>query len=73
MKSPLYRISMMFTVLLTVGAVITLLGWFGALVNGVGKLPALSLIPWLPLGLFALTAINCSIRARVIVGRGRSA
>ena len=73
MNSPLYRISLMLTILLTVAAAILTLGWLGSLVNGVGKLPALSLIPWVPLGLFALTAINCTIRNRMIVGRGRSA
>lgn len=65
-QSLAYRLSLGFTVLLTLAAFFTLLGWFGTLINGVGRLPALSLIPWTPLGLAVLAAINCTIRARFI-------
>ncbi len=66
-----YRLSLGFTILLTLVAFITLLGWFGTLINGVGRLPAATLIPWNTLGAVALAGINCSLRARLLVRRAR--
>jgi hypothetical protein len=65
----LYRISLVFSILLTLVAFVTLLGWFGTLINGMGRLPVLSLIPWSTLGLVAVAALNCTLRARLIVHR----
>ncbi len=67
-----YRLSLGFTILVTLAAFITLLGWLGTLINGVGHLPALALLPWKPLGLAGLAAINCTIRARFILRIRRS-
>ncbi len=70
MERPLiYRLSIGLAVLLTLAAFITLLGWFGALARGAGHLPAISLIPWPTLGLVALAALNCTLRARRFVRR----
>jgi len=52
-------------------AFFTLLGWFGTLINGLGKLPFSALVPWLPLILLALAALNCTFRARVLLGKGK--
>ncbi len=65
----MYRFSLGLTILFTLAAFITLLGWLGALINGVGHLPVLALFPWSPLGLIGLAAVNCSLRARLIVRR----
>lgn len=65
----IYRLSLGLSILLTLAAFITLLGWFGALINGAGRLPLLTLIPWNTLGLIALTAINCTARAELIIRR----
>ena len=73
MNSTLYRFSLGLTVLLTVVAFITLLGWLGSLVNGLGSQPWYSLIPWLPVGLAALAGINCTVRVRFILRRGQAA
>jgi hypothetical protein len=67
----IYRLSLGLTVILTLIAFFTLLGWFGELVNGVGRLPLLDLIPWSTLILVALAGINCSVRARLILRRSR--
>jgi hypothetical protein len=67
----LYRLSLGLTVILTLIAFFTLLGWFGALINGVGRLPLLDLIPWNTLILIALAGINCIVRARLILRRSR--
>ncbi len=72
MNNPLYyRLSLGLTILLTVVAFFTLLGWVGALINGLGKLPFSALVPWLPLILLALAALNCTFRARVLLGKGK--
>ena len=68
-NSLVYRLSLGFTILLALAAFFTLVGWLGTLINGVGQLPALALFPWQTLGLVALAALNCTIRARVIVRR----
>ncbi len=68
-RSLIYRLSIGLSVLLTLAAFVTLLGWFGALARGAGHLPALSLVPWQTLGLVALAALNCTLRARLIVRR----
>ncbi len=65
----MYRLSLGLTILFTLAAFVTLLGWLGALIHSVGHLPALALVPWNPLGLIGLAAVNCSIRARLIVRR----
>jgi len=70
-KMLVYRLSLGFSIVLTLAAFATLLGWFGALINGVGRLPVLALIPWSTLGAVALAGINCSLRARLIVRRTR--
>ena len=68
MNNPLYyRLSLGLTILLTVAAFFTLLGWIGTLINGLGKLPFTALIPWLPLTLLALAALNCTFRKRVLL------
>ena len=70
MNNPLfYRLSLGLTILLTVVAFFTLLGWIGTLINGLGKLPFTALIPWLTLILLALAALNCTFRARVLLAR----
>ena len=66
-NSLLYRLSLGFTILLTLAAFITLLGWFGSLASGAGRLPVIELLPWQPVGLVALAALNCTLRARRIV------
>ncbi len=66
-QSLVYRLSLGFTILLSLVAFITLMGWFGTLITGVGRLPVLTLIPWKTLGLIVLAAINCTLRARLIV------
>ena len=68
-NSLVYRLSLGFTILLTLAAFFTLVGWLGTLINGVGRLPLLALLPWQTLGLVALAALNCNFRARVIVRR----
>ena len=67
----IYRLSLGFTIVVTLAAFITLLGWFGTLINGIGHQPALALAPWMPLGLVALAGINCTIRSRLILRRNR--
>ena len=67
--SLVYRISLGFTILLTLAAFVFLLGWFGTLIKNAGNLTALTILPWYTLGLLALAAINCTVRARVIVRR----
>ena len=72
MNNPItYRLSLGLTILLTVAAFFTLLGWIGTLINGLGKLPFTALVPWLPLGLLALAALNCTFRAWVLLGKHR--
>jgi hypothetical protein len=70
MNNPLYyRLSLGLTIFMTIVAFFTLLGWIGTLINGLGKLPFNALIPWLPLVLLALAAVNCTFRKRVLLGR----
>lgn len=64
-----YRLSLGITLILTLASFVTLMGWLGALINGVGRLPVLSLLPWQTLGLVALTAVNCTIRTHFILRR----
>lgn len=71
-KSFVYRLSLGFTILLTLAAFITFLGWLGTLINGIGRLPALALLPWQTLGLVALAALNCSVRAHFLIRRNPS-
>jgi hypothetical protein len=66
-NSLLYRLSLGLTIVLTLAAFFTLLGWLGTLVIGIGQLPFLSLLPWKTIGFVALAALNCTIRARLIV------
>ena len=63
----LYGISLALTVLLSLAAFIFLLGWMGTVINGAGRLPFLALLPWKPVGLLALVAVNCTLRAELIV------
>jgi hypothetical protein len=70
MKNPLaYRISLGISIVLTLLAFITLLGWLGTVINGWGKVGFISLLPWRPVVLVLLTAVNCTIRARLIAHR----
>jgi hypothetical protein len=64
-----YRLSLGLTILLTLASFVTLLGWLGTLINGVGSLHVLALLPWKTLGLVALAAFNCTIRAHFIIPR----
>jgi hypothetical protein len=68
-KTLVYRFSLGFTILLALCSFVTLLGWVGTLINNIGRLPALELLPWTTLGLLALTAINCTVRAHFLVYR----
>lgn len=68
-NSLVYRFSIGLSVLLTLAAFITLLGWFGTLARGMGHLTTLAMIPWQPMGLVLLAALNCTLRARLIVRR----
>jgi hypothetical protein len=52
---------------LTLFAFITFIAWIVPLVMGTFPGTAASLIPWKPLVLLAATALNCSLRARLIV------
>jgi hypothetical protein len=70
-NSLFYRLSLGFAILLSLLALVSLLSWFGTLINGFGRVPVLALIPWNTLGLVALAAINCTIRARFIVRKSR--
>jgi hypothetical protein len=65
-----YKVSLGLSVVLTVLAFVFLLGSFGRMISGWGEQPWFALFPWLPLALLALTAANCSFRARLIVLRG---
>ena len=67
--SPLYRISLGLTILLTIAAFVPLLTSLGALISGWGREPALVLLPWKPLLFLALAALNCTLRKRLIVMR----
>ncbi len=64
-----YRLSLGFTVLVTLAALVTLFGWLGLLVNGAGKLPFPALVPWTTLGLVVLAGVNCTVRKRMILRR----
>ena len=56
-----YRISLIFTILLTLAAFFTLLGWVGRMTTqGIS-------FPWLPLGLLLAAGLNCTFRKRVIM------
>jgi hypothetical protein len=70
--SPVYRISLALTILLTLGAFVTLLTSLGAMIGGWGQQPALALLPWKPVLLVALAGLNCTLRARLIVRRQTS-
>ncbi len=67
--SPIYRISLGLTILLTLAAFVTLLTSLGTLISGWGQQPALALLPWKPLLCLALAALNCTLRTRLIVRR----
>lgn len=67
-----YRISLGFSILLSIVAFFTLLGSIAPLVNGWGKVSWSALVPWTPLILVALAALNCSLRARLIVRRRKA-
>lgn len=70
MNNPLfYRISLGLTILLTVVAFFTLLGWIGTLANSLGKQPFSAPIPWLTIILVALAGLNCTFRKRVLLGK----
>ncbi len=69
-RTLIYRLSIGLSVLFTMGAFVTLLGWFGTLARGAGHLPALSLVPWQTLVLVALATLNCTLRARLVLRRG---
>jgi hypothetical protein len=62
-----YRISLGLSILLTVVAFFALLGSVGTLINGWGRMPFWVLFPWAPVLLIAAAALNCTIRARVIL------
>lgn len=64
-----YRLSLGLSILFSLAAFVTVLGWIGRLINNIGRLPLLELIPWTTLGLLALAAINCTFRARFIIRR----
>ncbi len=68
--SLLYRLSLGFSILLSLAAFITLLGWAGSLSRAAGSASMLALAPWTPIGLVALAAVNCTVRARVILRKG---
>lgn len=70
--SPLYGISLGLTILVSLAAFVILLGWVGTLVNGAGRLPLLALLPWKTLGLLALAAVNCTLRAELLARKGHS-
>lgn len=70
--SPLYRISLGLTILLTIAAFVTLLTSLGTLISGWGREPFLALLPWKPVLLLALAALNCTLRKRLIVMRRTS-
>lgn len=65
----LYRISLVLSIILTILAFFTLLGSVAPLINGWGRVPWVSLVPWTPILLVGLAGINCSLRARLIVQR----
>lgn len=65
----LYGLSLGLTILLTLASFILLMGWLGTLINGVGRLPFLALLPWKPVALLALVAVNCTLRAVLIAPR----
>ncbi len=67
--SPLYRISLGLTIFFTLAAFVTLLTSAGAAIRGWGQEPALALLPWKPILLVGLAALNCTLRARLIVRR----
>ena len=56
-----YRFSLILTILLTVAAFFSLLGWIGTTTTQAFT------IPWLPLGLILAAGLNCSFRKRVIM------
>jgi len=64
-----YRLSLGLTILLTLGAFVALLSSVVVLVTGWGRLPFLDLLPWKPLVLIAAAALNCTLRARLILHR----
>ncbi len=69
-NSLMYRLSLGFSILLSLAAFVTLLGWAGSLARAAAGAPMLSLMPWTPVGLVALAALNCTLRARVILRKG---
>lgn len=70
-QSLIYRLSIGLAILLALAVFVTTLGWIGSLARGAGHLPAVAMIPWTPLGLVTLAAINCTLRARLIVRRAK--
>jgi hypothetical protein len=64
-----YRLSIGLAVILTLLAFITLMGSLAAMIAGWGRASFLSLLPWKPVLLLGLAALNCTIRARLILRR----
>ena len=62
-----YRLSLGLTIVLSLAALVTLISSIAALAMGWGKLPFLELLPWKPLLLVGLAALNCTLRKRVIL------
>ena len=64
-----YRLSLGLSVILTLLAFILLMGSLAALIAGSSRAPILSLIPWKPIVLVGLAALNCTLRTRLILRR----
>jgi len=63
----IYRLSIALSIILTIAAFVTLVAWIVSLVMGTASSSAASIIPWKTLLLLAVTALNCTLRARLIV------
>jgi hypothetical protein len=63
----LYRLSIALSVLLSLAAFITLIAWIVSMVTSTGTRTLFSYIPWGTLLLVAGAALNCTLRARLIV------
>jgi len=66
----IYRLSIGLSIILTLAAFINLISWIVSLVMGSGSGSPAFTIPWITLLLVGLTAVNCTLRAR-LVGRKR--
>lgn len=62
-RTLMYRLSLGLTIVLSLAAFITLVGWLGSAIAGTLR------VPWLPLLFIALAGLNCTLRARVILRR----